>query len=245
MPAAAPLPPVIWKVFPMATAMGWPLKFPNHPRVSELPVRSNDKIDHAAVAVADWVVSGTPTADPADDVVDAPSEVNPPAAYPVPFTISVPAADAELAVEFSRSFIAVVPSGVPSAVPGMPAAPVGVSALRMRDTRVWSIALAIYVSSLAPADASVTVCGPAATTSPSEQVQGRVRDRLRARVHHVPVRVQHPPALVRFPRRQHDPRHAHQVHPGLLTCAARCRWRSAARTRSEEHTSELQSRGHL
>jgi hypothetical protein len=51
-------------------------------------------------------------------------------------TISVPAALAVLAVEFSRSFIAVVPKGVPSAVPGIPAAPVGVSAFRISDTRV-------------------------------------------------------------------------------------------------------------
>jgi hypothetical protein len=55
-------------------------------------------------------------------------------------TISVPAADADDAVEFRRSFIAVVPKGVPSAVPGIPAAPVGVSAFRMRLTSVWSMA---------------------------------------------------------------------------------------------------------
>ena len=40
---------------------------------------------------------------------------------------SVPAALAVLSVEFSRIRIADVPTGVPIAVPGMPAAPVGVS----------------------------------------------------------------------------------------------------------------------
>src|SRR6185437_5424482 len=93
---------------------------------------------------SDWVVSGTPTADPADDAVDAPSDVQPPptaVVYPdVWVGISVPAADAVDAVEFSRIRTAVVPIGVPSAVPGMPAAPVGSSAFRISDTSVWSMA---------------------------------------------------------------------------------------------------------
>jgi hypothetical protein len=66
-------------VFPTETAIGWPLKFPNQPRVPEFDVRSSDTIDHADVAVADWVVSGTPTADPAELVEDAPRDVKPPA----------------------------------------------------------------------------------------------------------------------------------------------------------------------
>jgi hypothetical protein len=80
MPAAAPLPPVTWKVLPMPTLTGWALNGPQNPRCAPLPVRSNDAIAHALVAVADWVVNGTPTADPDELVVDWPSDVHPPAA---------------------------------------------------------------------------------------------------------------------------------------------------------------------
>ena len=72
-------------------------------------------------------MNGT-TAAPAADAVDCPRLVHPPAAYPVPLTISVPAADAEDVPEFSRSFIADAASTVNA--PGIPAAPVGVSAFR-------------------------------------------------------------------------------------------------------------------
>jgi hypothetical protein len=87
---------------------------------------------------SDCVVSGTPTADPAELAVDAPSVVHPPltaVVYPeVCVGISVPAADGLEAVEFSRIRIADVPKGVPIAVPGIPAAPVGVSPFSRIDT---------------------------------------------------------------------------------------------------------------
>jgi hypothetical protein len=142
MPAAAPDPPTTWKVFPDPTLTGWALNGPQNPRWAALPVRSNDT---TAVGepdeTNDWVVSGTPTADPDEDVVDWPSDVHPPAVYPdVCVPMSVPAADAVDSVELSRSFIAEVPTGVPIAVPGMPAAPVGVSPFSRIDTRAWSMA---------------------------------------------------------------------------------------------------------
>src|SRR6185503_13854017 len=94
------------------------------------------------IDTSDWVVSGTPTADPDALALDWPSEDQPvPFVYPdVCVGISVPAAAAVDAVELIRIRIAAVPTGVPSAVPGMPAAPVGIRALRIRDTRAWSIA---------------------------------------------------------------------------------------------------------
>ena len=80
MPAAAPDPPVTWNVLPDATLTGWPLNGPQNPRCAALPVRSNDT---TAVGdpedTNDWVVSGTPTADPDADADDWPSDVHPPA----------------------------------------------------------------------------------------------------------------------------------------------------------------------
>src|SRR6185437_15590036 len=78
MPAAAPLPPTTWKVFPEPTLTGCALNGPQNPRCAALPVRSNDT---TAVGepfdTNDWVVSGTPTADPDDDAVDWPSDDQP------------------------------------------------------------------------------------------------------------------------------------------------------------------------
>jgi hypothetical protein len=129
-------------VLPDATLTGCPLNGPQKHRWAALPVRSNDT---TAVGdpdeTKDWVVSGTPTADPDDDAVDWPSDVQPPAVYPdVCVPMSVPAAEAVLSVEFNLSFIAEVPTGVPIAVPGIPAAPVGVSPFSRMLTRAWSIA---------------------------------------------------------------------------------------------------------
>jgi len=149
MPAAAPEPPVTWNVFPLATAIGWPLKFPNHARTPALLVMSRLTIPGEAttppIDTSDCVVSGTPTAEPALDAVDAPSEFHPvPFVYPlVCVGISVPAADAVLAVELIRIRIAEAASAVND--PGIPAAPVGVVAFRMLEIIVLSIA-AIYRS---------------------------------------------------------------------------------------------------
>src|ERR1035441_736892 len=146
MPATLPEPPDTWNALPMATTTGWPLSSPQKPRWPALPVRSNDTIDSPAVCtVSDCVVSGTPTAVPPELTVDAPSGVHPPVAYTVPpvvsaAVISVPNPAFDDAVLFSRSFIAVVPTGVPTAVPGMPAVPVGVSAFSRMVIRALSIA---------------------------------------------------------------------------------------------------------
>jgi hypothetical protein len=122
--------------------MGWPLKFPKKHRCPADPCKSRDTIPGEAttppIDTSDWVVSGTPTADPDDDVVDWPRPVHPPliaVVYPdVWVGISVPAAAAVDAVELMRIRIADVPTGVPIAVPGIPAAPVGVSPFRRMDT---------------------------------------------------------------------------------------------------------------
>jgi hypothetical protein len=140
MPAAAPDPPVTWNVFPDATAMGCPLKLPKNDLCPADPVMSRDTIPGEAttppIDTSDWVVNGTPTADPAEDAVDWPSELHPvPFVYPdVWVGISVPAALAVDAVELILIRIADVPTGVPIAVPGMPAAPVGISPFNRIDT---------------------------------------------------------------------------------------------------------------
>jgi len=76
------------------------------------------------------VVKGTPTTMGVPAEVDWPVISHPPlvaVVYPEVWVgISVPAADPEDAVVFSRIRMAVVPSGVPIAVPLTPAAPVGV-----------------------------------------------------------------------------------------------------------------------
>ena len=78
----------------------------------------------------DIVVNGTPTTMGVPVEVDWPVISHPPlvaVVYPdVWVAISVPAAAPVLSVLFSRIRIAVVPSGVPIAVPLTPAAPVGV-----------------------------------------------------------------------------------------------------------------------
>jgi hypothetical protein len=123
----------IWNDPPLATAIGWPEKFPNHARVADPSVMSSDTIDHGdpelfvhdRPATIAGRVTLLPPADAEDDVVIA----DPPAVYPVP-VISVPAADAVEAVEFSRIFIWDADSAVH--VPGCPAdAPVGSVAFRM------------------------------------------------------------------------------------------------------------------
>src|ERR1039457_2134372 len=104
MPAEAPAPPVTWNALPMPTTMGWALNSPHQARTPAEDSRSNDTIDNAAVAVADWVVNGTPMTVGVPVPVQTPSEVQPvPLVYPVPLTISVPAAEALDAVEESRS----------------------------------------------------------------------------------------------------------------------------------------------
>src|SRR6185437_8319945 len=159
IPAAAPEPPVTWNVLPDATAIGWPLKFPKNDRCPADPCKSSDTIPGEPttppIDTSDWVVSGTPTADPDELAVDAPSDVHPPltaVVYPdVCVGISVPAAAAVDAVLLSRIRIAEVPTGVPIAVPGIPAAPVGVSPFSRIDTSAWSMA-AIYCSRLLPSN---------------------------------------------------------------------------------------------
>jgi hypothetical protein len=80
MPAAAPEPPTTWNVFPFATFTGCPLNGPHQHRVPVFPVRS--KLRTAVGdpdATNENVTPGTPTALPADDVVDDVVSTQPPA----------------------------------------------------------------------------------------------------------------------------------------------------------------------
>jgi len=169
-------PTAIWKVLPFAMLIGWPLKFPNHVRVPPLLFRSKDTIDHeppepfVQLRADD---AGRVTALPELDAADAAGTAVPPVVYPVPVS-SVPAADAVLAVLFSRTFIAEPPTALND--PGAPDAPVGVVAFRMLLTIPWSIP-----------DISV-LSGHAA------DLRSHLRYRHRPRRDHVPVRVKHLPA---------------------------------------------------
>jgi hypothetical protein len=150
IPAAAPDPPTTWKVLPDATFTGCPLNGPHQHRSAALSVRSKDT---TAVGdpdeTNDWVVNGTPTADPAELAVDdVPLSTHPPAVYPdVCVPMSVPAALAVLSVLLSRSFIGEVPSAANTV--GAPVVPVGVVAFSSLDTMAWSMA-AIYRSCPVP-----------------------------------------------------------------------------------------------
>jgi hypothetical protein len=172
-------PTAIWNVFPFATEIGWPLKFPNHVRVPAELVRSIDTIDHAPPDpfVHDSALdAGSVTLLPALDAADAAGTTVPPAGYPVPVS-SVPAALADEAVLFSRTFIAVPPTALND--PGAPDAPVGVVAFRMLLTMVWSIAAIAVLS------------GHAAN------LRGHLRHRHRPGRHYVAFGVQHAPADLR------------------------------------------------
>lgn len=128
-------------MFPLATATGWPFQLPNHTLTGTESVISSDTIDHDPPdpfvhEIA--VVSGIVTFDPDELAEDCVENAVPPDVYPVPDS-SVPEDEPELAVEVSFSFIADPPSD--SAVPGTPAVPVGVIALRIFDDIAASIAV--------------------------------------------------------------------------------------------------------
>jgi hypothetical protein len=170
-------PTAIWNVLPLATEIGWPLKFPNQVRVPALLVRSIDTIDQAP---PDEFVhdsaddAGRVTAEPADEAVELAGTAVPPVVYPPPLAISVPAAEADEAVELSRTFIAVPPTALND--PGAPLVPVGVVALRMFDTMVWSIAAIVLLLKF------------------FAHVAGHFEEHAGTRVHDVAVRVEHDPA---------------------------------------------------
>src|ERR1700735_4198495 len=97
----------IWKVLPLATAIGWPVKGPYQVHTSAPSVRSRDsicrKLEPLEVQVSS-AVFGMVTAEPADEVdANGAVEVCPLVTYPVPLVICVPSVPSPDRVEVSRT----------------------------------------------------------------------------------------------------------------------------------------------